>query len=321
MCRTLVEGGKRCAAHTRPRYEAATFGTAEWDRAAAEYAATPSGRDALTAARTAAEAAGEVERAVALNHALTEGERLASTAEAVREALSPEPTVDDRLGEVENTLRALADDLGYRRVVARHGRSSSRFGTFVFQQGTNSVSVRYSAHPEGLVVHLRPADLHPDREHSPIVEWEHRARWDDPEALSGLTNQVRTVLTNRKTDTSDTSSASTMTAPATAAEVEDAFTTIGHDLGYTRTRITDVPDGVSRYVDFLRPKPAKSRRFRYYATDSGWTARIRGRYPRLANRPQARQADTDLIVSAAWDNETDSIAALAVIRDLFDALG
>lgn len=322
MCRTLVEGGKRCAAHTRPRYEAATFGSAEWDRAAAEYAATPSGRVALRQERIDAENVGDLERTVALAHALSEGERLAATADAVREALSPEASLDERLASAEDSMRALADEVGYRRLVTRPDRSTNRFGTFVFQQGSRSVSVRYTAHPEGLVLHLKPADLYPDRDHNPIVEWEHRARWDEPEAMAGLTGAVRTVLQNRKAeDPANAPAVAAPPAPATPAEVEDAFATISRDLGYTRVRITDVPDGVSRYVDFLRPKPQKSRRFRYYATETGWTARIRGRYPRLANRPQARQGDTDLIVSAAWESETDSVEALGVIRDLFDALG
>lgn len=317
MCRTLVEGGKRCAAHTRPKYEAAAFGTAEWDRAAAEYAATPSGRKELTSAQADAEATGDVERAIALGHALTEGQRLASTADAVRTALTPEPSVEDRLAGAEDAMRTLAEEMGYRRVVTRHSPTSRHFGTFVFQQGSTSVPVRFSAHREGLAVQLKAADLQPDRDHGPMAEWERRARWDDPDAMAGLAAEVRTVLTNRKA----AAPSDLPTAPATAAEIEEAFTAIGTDLGYTRVRITDVPDGISRYVDFLRPKPKKSRRMRYYATDSGWTVRISGRYPRLANRPHVRQGDTELTVSAPWERESDSIEALATIRDLFAALG
>lgn len=43
MCKPVAEGGQRCAAHTRPAYEAATPGTPEWDDAAAAYASTPTG--------------------------------------------------------------------------------------------------------------------------------------------------------------------------------------------------------------------------------------------------------------------------------------
>lgn len=47
MCDSVEDGGQRCAAHTRPRFQQATFGTAEWDNAAADYAATPTGRREL----------------------------------------------------------------------------------------------------------------------------------------------------------------------------------------------------------------------------------------------------------------------------------
>lgn len=43
MCKPVSEGGQRCAAHTRPAYQAATPGTSAWDDAAAAYASTPAG--------------------------------------------------------------------------------------------------------------------------------------------------------------------------------------------------------------------------------------------------------------------------------------
>ena len=49
MCRSAAEGGQRCAAHTRPRFNAATFGTPEWDEAAADYASTGEGNKHLNA--------------------------------------------------------------------------------------------------------------------------------------------------------------------------------------------------------------------------------------------------------------------------------
>jgi hypothetical protein len=49
MCKSVVEGGQRCAAHTRGAYEAAIPLTGAWESAAAEYASTPSGRSALEA--------------------------------------------------------------------------------------------------------------------------------------------------------------------------------------------------------------------------------------------------------------------------------
>lgn len=65
----------RCAAHSGPRFRAATFGTSEWDEAAAEYASTPSGAAALAAVRTIAMTEGDVEYEVALTHAMDEEER------------------------------------------------------------------------------------------------------------------------------------------------------------------------------------------------------------------------------------------------------
>jgi hypothetical protein len=47
MCKSRAEGGQRCAAHTRPAYESAVFGTNEWDDAAAQFASTPTGNREL----------------------------------------------------------------------------------------------------------------------------------------------------------------------------------------------------------------------------------------------------------------------------------
>lgn len=321
MCKPLSEGGKRCAAHTRPAYEAATFGTPEWDRAAAEYAATPSGRKALLNAQQDAEADADMERAVALTHALNEGARLAEAANAVRTALTTETSASpaERFAPIEASLRTIAEDLGYRRTLVRPNPGFASSGTLVFQQGTRSAEVPYSLHSEGIAVRLRASDLRPESATaSPLAEYEHRAPWDDETALVGLTRQVQTVLEHRR-DPSAT--AAPGWAAATAEELEDAFKALGEDLGYTQVRIKDVPDGISKYVDFLRPRPAKSRRIRYYSTTDGWTVRIGGRYPRLANRAQARQGESELQVSATWANEHDTIEALAVVKDLFASLG
>ena len=87
MCTSQADGGQRCAAHTRPAYQAATFGTAEWDAAAAAYASTPTGRVELASSLAAAEAAEDIRSAVAFEHALREGARLRERSAAVREAL------------------------------------------------------------------------------------------------------------------------------------------------------------------------------------------------------------------------------------------
>lgn len=87
MCTSQAEGGIRCAAHTRPRYQSAAFGTPEWDEAAAAYASTPTGRMELASSLAAAEAAEDIRSAVAFEHALREGQRLRERAEEVRTAL------------------------------------------------------------------------------------------------------------------------------------------------------------------------------------------------------------------------------------------
>ena len=85
MCRSIAEGGQRCAAHTRPAYMAATPGTAEWDDAAAQYASTPEGRRVLQADIEIAERGMDFERAAALGAAVRAGENVrASNQEAAR---------------------------------------------------------------------------------------------------------------------------------------------------------------------------------------------------------------------------------------------
>lgn len=76
MCKSAAEGGQRCAAHTRPAYEAATFGTPEWDQAAAVYASSPGGRRDLTNTLDAADRAGDLARSAALTTALRRGKAL-----------------------------------------------------------------------------------------------------------------------------------------------------------------------------------------------------------------------------------------------------
>lgn len=84
MCRSAAQGGQRCAAATRARFEAATFGTVEWDEAAAAYAATPSGRAILQAGRQAAIDSGDITAEVAHAHAMEAGDRQRQVSEAAR---------------------------------------------------------------------------------------------------------------------------------------------------------------------------------------------------------------------------------------------
>lgn len=75
MCKSQADGGKRCATHTRPRFEAATFGTLEWDEAAAEYARTKSGWEAVTQVALTALRERDIDRACAAQAALDVAER------------------------------------------------------------------------------------------------------------------------------------------------------------------------------------------------------------------------------------------------------
>lgn len=87
MCKSISEGGQRCAAHTRPKYEAAAFGTVAWDEAAAAYGSTPSGRKMLEAERQRASADGDADRAIAFERAIRFGNQQREVAKATRAAI------------------------------------------------------------------------------------------------------------------------------------------------------------------------------------------------------------------------------------------
>lgn len=84
MCQPLSQGGKRCAAHARPRYEAAAFGTTQWDEAAAQYAMTQEGRTHLLSVIHAATADQDWERVAAHTAAVERGEQSLSALEAFK---------------------------------------------------------------------------------------------------------------------------------------------------------------------------------------------------------------------------------------------
>lgn len=113
MCTSISDGGQRCAAHTRPAYEAATIGTPAWDQAAADYAATPSGRDVLTERRDQAVADGNIEDEIACQTALDRGAVLreaAQTARSVtRAAAHSRPTVADPAAALDLATAAHGD--------------------------------------------------------------------------------------------------------------------------------------------------------------------------------------------------------------------
>ena len=74
MCQSIAEGGQRCAAHTRPKFESAAWGSAEWVDAASAYAATQEGSDRLSTLLDKANQNGQVEDSVMIASALEAGE-------------------------------------------------------------------------------------------------------------------------------------------------------------------------------------------------------------------------------------------------------
>lgn len=107
MCKSISEGGQRCAAHTRPKYEAATFGTLDWDEAAAAYASTRSGRKALQAEAGTAVMTGDTGRVIALQRAIRFGDQQREVAKAVR-------------ATIEQARQNASDPLGINRAWERH---------------------------------------------------------------------------------------------------------------------------------------------------------------------------------------------------------
>lgn len=87
MCKSISDGGQRCAAHTRSNYEATAFGSAEWDEAAAAYASTPTGRKTLESERRAARLSEDTNRVVALDKALHRGTQQREVAAVVKSAV------------------------------------------------------------------------------------------------------------------------------------------------------------------------------------------------------------------------------------------
>lgn len=104
MCKSLAEGGQRCAAHTRQRLERAAvnlrtaaeagefadFGVARqsWENAAAEYASTPTGREALADQAVAARAASDFDTEALLRSLVERGDRIRATNAQIKASLA-----------------------------------------------------------------------------------------------------------------------------------------------------------------------------------------------------------------------------------------
>jgi hypothetical protein len=87
MCRSQAEGGQRCAAHTRPAFIKTSFGTPEWEDAAAAFASTPAGYDEIVNAICDAEADDDFGRAAALTAAMRKGQAIRASNMEVAERI------------------------------------------------------------------------------------------------------------------------------------------------------------------------------------------------------------------------------------------
>lgn len=113
MCKSQADGGQRCAAHTRSKYETLTRTDPGWDAAAAEYASTPEGHDRLTEEADQAAAAGDFETEAHLRSAITRGEAMRAankeTAQIIKNDLTTwEPVaIDTELADLYGKAAAL----------------------------------------------------------------------------------------------------------------------------------------------------------------------------------------------------------------------
>ena len=120
MCKAASDGGQRCAAHTRPAYRAATLGTPQWDRAAAQYATTPTGRRDIEARRDTAAARGDIETEVACQAALDRALVLRQAADAAqRPGHATQPVSTATAAATPQTCLDLA----------RHAHGNQQYGT------------------------------------------------------------------------------------------------------------------------------------------------------------------------------------------------
>jgi hypothetical protein len=132
VCKSLSEGGQRCAAHTKERLErkargmreaaeqVATLGKegmtvfhqarTEWEEAAVEYASTPTGAAALTERLTEAEATGDAQTAAMLTNIVQRGEALRAANEQIRAALTLGQFTEANLPDAELDEAIVADE-------------------------------------------------------------------------------------------------------------------------------------------------------------------------------------------------------------------
>ena len=86
MCRSIAQGGLRCASHARARFHSLTPAIGQqWDDAAADYAATKEGFDHLLRDATVAALDGNFEHEARIRSAITQGQARKAAAEEIAE--------------------------------------------------------------------------------------------------------------------------------------------------------------------------------------------------------------------------------------------
>lgn len=84
MCRSIAEGGQRCASHTRERFNRLSRGDAGWVDAAVEYASTPEGRQRIVAAAVRESSGNRFEREAELQEIVKQGDALRAANQEAR---------------------------------------------------------------------------------------------------------------------------------------------------------------------------------------------------------------------------------------------
>lgn len=176
MCKTLSEGGQRCAAHTRPAYTNAPFGTPQWDEAAFEHASTPTGASEMRQDLGKAHGARDLERVAALTAALRRG---ASRRDAAIEAAAlalPSTPAPDRLLTTEELKASPNGNVTIRTTGELVGQVTS----FVDEAGKK----RWNAHLNSALLTYPGGDQprhYASRGHAVQALTHHHNRGSDPQ--------------------------------------------------------------------------------------------------------------------------------------------
>lgn len=143
MCKTLSEGGQRCAAHTRTAYLATPFGTPQWDDAAVEHASTPTGASEMRRDLGLAHGVRDLDRIAALTAALRRGAaRRDAAIEAAARALPGSPPPDRLL-----TAEELKASPNGNVTIRTSGEMVGQVNSFIGEAGKKRWTARLNGTP------------------------------------------------------------------------------------------------------------------------------------------------------------------------------